>query len=675
MKTKTIVTFILIFFLTKISAQTRIQPETIKAIDKLSPLSQGAVSMKGFLGQKIDSCVKNGVMAKDYNLYISAFKDRPDDSGGFRGEFWGKWFTSAALAYQYQPCKKHKEIIDLAVDGLIKTQDKDGRLSSYKNNFGDWDIWGRKYALLGLVAYYDQTGDKRALKSATQALDDLISIAGPGKRKLTETGLSLLEALSSSSILEPIVLIYQRTGDQKYLDFAKYIVSLWSVPNKYTEKGMRLVEDAIAGVDPIKISAPKGYEQMSCFEGLCELYRATGEKRYLDALVTYGQKVREKEIMIVGSGSSGELWCDGAVRQTELMEQPMETCVTVTWMKFCYQLLRLTGDPVWADEMEVTLYNSLLGAMTDNGNWWAYFSPLAGERIPSPMQVPPCHSSCCVANGPRGLLTAPCWSVMNGKEGPVVNLYTSGTWKYKLPNGKEVELIQKTDYPKTDHIEISIRQKKPAYFTISLRIPEWSKRTKIQVNNDSVSNSDAGYAKITREWKDGDKIILSLDMRGRVITSPGNYNQMAIMRGPIVLALDNRMVKEENINLWLLHNDIKWKHNNDWNINYVLLEPTSGKKKDIYIDLKPSDLKPDDVWMAFEVPFLYRPTHFSNHKKTALVMCDYASAGNQYSSNNLFRVWLPQPMFMNDIFPKQSWFLLYEGKERPEMPSHANLSK
>lgn len=49
----------------------------------------------------------------------------------------------------------------------------------------------------------------------------------------------------------------------------------------------------------------------------------------------------------------------------------------------------------------------LMGAMIDDGEWWAYFSPLIGERMPSPMQVPVCESSCCVANGPRGLLITP----------------------------------------------------------------------------------------------------------------------------------------------------------------------------------------------------------------------------------------------------------------------------
>lgn len=641
----------------------------LKANDRLSPSPKGTVSIQGYLGQKLELCIQNGIMQKDYELYIKPFAVRNDDPSKWQGEFWGKWFTSAALAYGYQPSQKHLNLIQTATEGLMNTQTPQGRLSSYTKDFGDWDIWGRKYALLGLVAYYDQTGDKRALDAAARGLDDLIAVAGPGKQKLTETGLSLLEALSSNSVLEPVVLIYQRTGQQKYLDFANYIVEQWSLPNKYTARGMRLVEDALAGVDPIHISAPKGYEQMSCFEGLCELYRVTGNQKYLDAVVTFGHKVRETENMIVGSGSSGELWCNGAMRQTELLEQPMETCVTATWIKFCYQLLRLTGDPVWADEMEVTLYNALLGAMADDGNWWAYFSPLMGERMPSPLQVPSCNTSCCVANGPRGLLTVPGWSVMRSNDGPVINLYAKGEWKYALPEGNELVLNQNTDYPKTGEIELLISQKKSARYTISLRIPAWSKNTKVWVNGDLVEANASGYLQLGREWKDGDKVKLSLDMRGRVLKAPGNPNQMAVMRGPVVLALDSRFVKEKSYNLWLLHDGYNWKHDQSWKIDYALLEPVSSFPQEMYIDLNPVNPLPDGVWMAFEVPFLYRPTHFVNHKKESLVMCDYASAGNQYSTENLFRVWMPQPLFLNYLYPKDSWRVLYQKDgDRPKFP-------
>ncbi len=373
--------------------------------------------------------------------------------------------------------------------------------------------------------------------------------------------------------------------------------------------------------------------------------------------------------MIVGSGSSGELWCDGAVRQTELLEQPMETCVTATWIKFCYQLLRLTGDPVWADEMEVTLYNALLGAMANDGHWWAYFSPLMGERMPSPMQVPTCNSSCCVANGPRGLLTAPGWSVMQGEKGPVVNLYAPGEWKYNLQGGNELVLKQHTDYPRSGEVEISLGQQKTARYTLSLRIPGWSKNNRISVNGDVVSASANGYVSIDREWKDGDKVAISLDMRGRVILAPGNANQMAVMRGPVVLALDNRLVKEENQNLWLLHEGYDWKFDQQWKIDYALLKPVSSFPHEMYIDLVPVSPAPEGVWMAFEVPFLFRPTHFPKHKITPLVMCDYASAGNQYSEDNLFRVWMPQPMFMNYMYPRESWRILYNKEgDRPRFP-------
>ena len=63
--------------------------------------------------------------------------------------------------------------------------------------------------------------------------------------------------------------------------------------------------------------------------------------------------------MIDGSVSNQELFCNGAACQTENLEQPQETCATVTWIKLCAQLLRLTGDPVWADRIEVSLYNAL----------------------------------------------------------------------------------------------------------------------------------------------------------------------------------------------------------------------------------------------------------------------------------------------------------------------------
>jgi uncharacterized protein len=346
--------------------------------------------------------------------------------------------------------------------------------------------------------------------------------------------------------------------------------------------------------------------------------------------------------------------------------------VTVTWMKLCYQLLRLTGNPGWADQMEISLYNALFGAMIDGGRWWAYFSPLIGERMPSPMQVPVCRSSCCVANGPRGMLITPGWSVMKGKQGPVINLYCKGSWSQILENGTELSIRQETDYPVNKEILINIDLPNQELFTISLRIPAWSKETELFVNAEKISCEAGTYAQIRRVWKKGDKIHLNLDLRGRIIKAPGSVNHLAVMRGPIVLALDNRMVQEANYNLWLLPSGTKWNYKDELGgLKYVLPESClSSESPQQYIDLKPIAHKPAHVWMAFEVPFLYRYTHFFDHKQINLIMCDFASAGNQYSDKNLFRVWLPQPLFMNNIFPQNTWHILYgKGGTRPLVPS------
>ncbi|WP_339204165.1 beta-L-arabinofuranosidase domain-containing protein [Paenibacillus sp. FSL K6-3182] len=639
----------------------------LKIADRLTPSNKGSVHIEGYLGQRIASCIHNGVMAANHALFQIPFRDKTDEGGSWGGEFWGKWFTSAVLAYQIEPTDHHGAILADAVQGLIDTQSEDGRISSYEKDFGDWDIWGRKYALLGLIAYYDLSGKQEALQAAVLATDELIRISGPGRKKLTETGLSLLEALSSCSILEPVVLLFLRTSDQKYLDFAEYLVLLWSEPNIYNPNGIRLIEDAIAGIEPLKIASPKGYEMMSCYEGVCELYRATGKQEYLEAAIKFADLVREKETMIVGSGSSGELWCDGAKRQTELLEQPMETCVTTTWIKYCYQLLRLTGDPKWADEMEITLYNALLSAMVPSGNWWAYFSPLVGERVPSHMQVPLVQCSCCSANGPRGLLTASGWAVMNDDSGIAINLYYQGNWSGRVNNGDEVGFEMETAYPELDKIRIKVKQSESCTYTIKLRIPAWSRQTELQVNGERIVCIPGTYTEIHREWKSGDEIHLKLDLRGRVITAPGSINHKAVMVGPIVLALDSRLSDaEKHVSLWLDHEQMERKHNQDWNIDYVLLDNCSDEET--YIDLVSAATKPEGVWMAFEVPFLIRPSHFVGHKESKLVMCDYASAGNEFSESNLFRVWLPQPLFMEQAFPKGTWHILVHSEDRPGIP-------
>ncbi len=292
----------------------------------------------------------------------------------------------------------------------------------------------------------------------------------------------------------------------------------------------------------------------------------------------------------------------------------METCVTVTWMKLCDQLLRLTGDVRYADELEKNLYNGLLGAMMPDGRWWAYFDGLMGVRVPSYVQHADVGLSCCVVNGPRGLMLTPFWAFMQSADGPVVNLYAPGAAQV----GK-VRLEISGDYPVSDQVEIQVTPAQSEEFTLSLRIPAWSERTELKVNGTPLPVTP-GYAKIRRTWRQGDRVAIRFDVRARTIALNG---QVALQRGPLVLALDNRLTPAAAGQITLERNPA--------------LKPNPAAAKKI------------GAWLAFDVG--------------GLTFCDYASAGNAFSEQNVFRTWLPQPLDMATVYQTgQTWQTLSHAR-------------
>ena len=203
----------------------------------------------------------------------------------------------------------------------------------------------RKYSTLGLLAWYDLSGDKRALKVARGVIDHLMTQVGPDKTPLAMTGNYF--GMASCSILEPVVYLYKRTGEAKYMEFASYIAEQLNAP-----EGPQLLDRAdkpVGGRFPhpenwwSRENGHKAYEMMSCYEGLLEMYKLTGDSKYLDAVVSTVEAIIEQEINIAGSGSAFECWYGGKARQTQPTYHTMETCVTFTWMQLCNRLLQEIG--------------------------------------------------------------------------------------------------------------------------------------------------------------------------------------------------------------------------------------------------------------------------------------------------------------------------------------------
>ena len=581
-----------------------------------------SASLGGYVGGKLDASYQNRILAQDVNRLVEPFRNRTEDRC-WQSEFWGKWFTSAVSAYRYRPEPQLKLKLDQAVAGLLATQSANGYIGNYIENkqLEQWDIWGRKYCMLGLLAYYDLTKDKNTLLAIQKLADHLIKELSDKKVLIVKKGNH--HGMAATSILEPICLLYSRTGDQRYLDFANEIVRQWE-----TSDGPQLISKS--GVDVAKRfpkpqnwfgaeQGQKAYEMMSCYEGLLELYRLTGKPEYREAVEKTWQNILDTEINIAGSGSGVECWFGGKRLQTMHIDHYQETCVTATWIKLSQQLLRLTGESKYADAIEQSYYNALLGAMYNDGSDWAKYSPLAGQRQHGGEQCG-MGLNCCVASGPRGLFTLPLTAVMGEKDGVSINFFVDGSYHLITPGGKPVEVIQQTDYPGTGVISIKLDIKKEEQLKVRIRIPLWSLHTILTINGQPFDNVVAGkYAEIARVWKSGDVISLTVDMRGRIVQIGDLPQNIAIVRGPIVLTRDAR--------LGTPHVD-------------ETIKPLTDK--DGFVNLQAAGTKQDGIWMKYKGSFMVESHQEGENKPVEITFCDYSSAGNTIDENSWFRVWLPQ---------------------------------
>ncbi len=591
--------------------------------DKMVSFSPSGVKIEGFLGEKMNLVISQRIKAQDVDHLVEPFRHK-EETRLWQSEFWGKWIQSAIAAYDYNRDPEMLLIIKKAVSDLISTQMPSGYIGNYsdKAQLQQWDIWGRKYTLLGLLAYYDLTGDKEALKASCKLADHLLTQVGPGKANIVKTG--NYHGMPSSSILEPMVYLYRKTGDVRYLDFAKYIVAQWETPD-----GPKLISSALAGI-PVSERFPhpdvwwsyengqKAYEMMSCYDGLLELYRVTGEPDYLKAVEMAVQSIISSEINVAGSGTAYECFYNGAKYQTEPTYHTMETCVTMTWMKLCFSLLRLTANPLYADQIEKSTYNALMASMKFDGSQIAKYSPLEGLHHAGEEQCG-MHINCCNANGPRAFMMIPRFAVMGSQNEIYVNIYGQNKSVIQINDKNKVDLTQISDYPVSDKIELNINPQKSESFTISLRIPSWSNSTIISVNGTEFSGITAGsYKEITRVWNKGDKVTMQLDLSGRLITLNG---EQAILRGPLVLARDTRFG------------------------DGFIYESAVVKEKNGKVELLPSGNKPANIWMSFTAPLILGTDMEGEYGKPRQVnFCDFASAGNTWGEDSRYKVWIPQTL-------------------------------
>ena len=495
-----------------------------KVADRFTPAPYAGQRMEGLLGERMRVNLEGRLLHVDEKGILKGFQQRPGEQDWI-GEHAGKFLHAATNTWLYTGDERLKTLMDRVVRALLPTQLPDGYLGTYldEKRWTSWDVWVHKYDLIGLIGYYQATGYQPAL-DASRKIGDLLCRTfgtGPGQRDIIASGTHV--GMAATSVLEPMVNLYRFTGDRKYLDFCEYLVRSWNQPN-----GPKIIDSLLATQSVFRTANAKAYEMMSNLVGLAELYRVTGNPAYLEAAQTAWKDIAAHRLYVTGTTSAKEHFADDSVLPGEEASSVGEGCATVTWLQLTWQLLRITGEPQYAEQLEHTVYNALLGAQDTRTGDICYFTPLNGKKSPGP------GINCCVSSEPRGISMIPqlAWGSRSG--GVAVLFYVPGH-----VNVDGIGIDVKTNYPAEGSAALTVNPAKAARFPLFLRVPEWTARFTATAGGQTYKGVAGQFLAIERDWKPGDQVTVDMDVTVRVLPGGQSYPyNVAIARGPQVLALE-----------------------------------------------------------------------------------------------------------------------------------------
>ncbi|MFN3651971.1 MAG: beta-L-arabinofuranosidase domain-containing protein [Armatimonadota bacterium] len=450
------------------------------------------------------------------------------------GEFAGKHLISGVQALRQHENPALRESVASLVKGLLSTQAEDGYLGPFtraERLRGHWDLWGHYHCMLGLLTWHEQTGDAAALRGTMRAADLICATYLDTGRRVHDAGSPEM----NMAVIHVLGRLYRLVGEPRYLRMAREIEKDWERAGDYFRTGL-------AGVEFFQTPTPR-WESLHDLQGLVELYQITGDDRYRTAFEHHWRSILRWDRRNTGGFSSGEQATGDPYAATAI-----ETCCTVAWMALTLDMLRLTGDPLAADELELSTYNAGVGAQHPSGRWWTYDTPMDGAREASAHTIvfqaragTP-ELNCCSVNGPRALGMLSEWAVMRDGAGLTVNAYAPGRFDGKLESGLKVRLDWETDYPRSGRVTLAVRPEKATRFPLRLRIPRWSERTVVRVNGKAVEQVQPGrYLALDRRWAKGDRVELELDMALRAVAGDRDaLGKVSLYRGPLLLAFDPR---------------------------------------------------------------------------------------------------------------------------------------
>ncbi|MCB0130044.1 MAG: glycoside hydrolase family 127 protein [Caldilineaceae bacterium] len=416
------------------------------------------------------------------------------------------------------------------------------------------------------AAHYQATGKRSLLEIALKSADLIVATFGPDKRR---------DVPGHQEVELGLVKLYRVTGEQKYLDLAKFFLDerghyhnreryMSSDNPGYAQDHLPVIEQAEAVGHAVRAAY--------MYSAMADVAALTDDQDYIDALDRLWRNVVQRKLYLtggIGARHKGEAFGD----DYELPNATAyaETCAAIAAIFWNQRMFLLHGDAKYIDVLERTLYNGFLSGIGRDGTSFFYANPLAsdGEFLfntnKAATRMPWFDCSCCPTNVVRLLASLPGYIYAIRRDRLYVNLFVASNTQLSISEmGRRdvmVELAQSTDYPWDGAVDIAVNPAHPATFSLCLRLPGWSQGSPVPGDlyryiNDSAPEIDLlvngevvdfeleqGYVVITRRWSPGDQVefLLSMQVR-RVPSNPAvreNAEHMALEFGPLVYCVES----------------------------------------------------------------------------------------------------------------------------------------
>ncbi len=355
------------------------------------------------------------------------------------------------------------------------------------------------------------------------------------------------------TLSENLFRAYELTGDPKFRKFAEVWLyhQYW---NKFANTS-----------SPTDAQGVHAYSHVNTFSSAAMTYGVTGDPMYLRVIENAYDFLQNTQCFATGGYGPNERFmaADGSLgKALETRSDTFETlCGSWAGFKLSRYLMQFTGEARYGDWIERLLYNGTGAALPLRpGGRNFYYSDY---RTSGGMKVNYWDNyTCC--SGTLFEDVADYYNLIYYKDASslYVNLYLPSEVSWRQADG-EIRLVQETSYPEAETSVLRLGMEQSADFSLKLRVPSWSKDMSVKVNGTSagVACRPGDWAVVTRTWSPGDRVEIRIPMRLRMWpVDPQHVNRVAIVRGPVVLALDFNYHdpafqlpdNEEDLNKWLV---------------------------------------------------------------------------------------------------------------------------